>query len=231
MVGRPRIISRADLKATHQPVISQSLNQAEGDTGSLSKIHISVFVIVLAWSAVRPYSYGIWFLDAIPALAIFAAMIITRRRFPLTPLANGVLLALCLLILVGAHYSFGKVPLFDWLKPLFGTQRNNFDKLAHFFQGFSPAIVFREVFIRFGVFRDRRWLIAIVPALCLALSAGYELVEWAAAMILKDGARDFLAMQGDPWDAQSDMAFALGGALFSLAVLSRWHDEQIERLN
>lgn len=230
-LGRFRATLRADLKATHQPVISQSFNETEGDSRSLFKIHISVFVTILAWSAGRPYSYGIWLLDAIPALAVFAAVIITHRRFPLTPLANGLILALCLLILVGAHYSFGKVPIFDWLKPLFGTQRNNFDKLAHFFQGFSPAIVLREVFIRFDVFRDRRWLVAIVPAACLALSAAYELVEWAAAVILKDGARDFLAMQGDPWDAQSDMAFALGGALVSLALLSRWHDEQIERLN
>lgn len=164
-------------------------------------------------------------------MAAFVAVIATHRLFPLTPLAYSLILALCLLILVGAHYSFGKVPFFDWLKPLFGSQRNNFDKLAHFFQGFSPAVVFREIFIRSGVFRDRRWLAAIVAALCLALSAAYELVEWAVAVALRDGTEDFLAMQGDLWDAQSDMAFALAGALISLALLSRRHDKQIERLS
>lgn len=195
------------------------------------KIFISAFVTVLAWSAVQPYSYSVWILDAIPALAVFIAVSITHRDFPLTPLANSLILVLCLLILVGAHYSFGKVPFFDWLKPLFGSQRNDFDKLAHFFQGFSPAIVFREVFIRFDVLRDRRWLVLIIPALCLALSAAYELIEWAVAVVLKDDVQDFLAMQGDLWDAQSDMAFAVSGALVSLALLSQRHDEQIERLS
>lgn len=205
--------------------------ETAGDIRSLFNIFIFAFVSVLAWSVVQPYSYSVWLLDAIPAMAAFVAVIATHRLFPLTPLAYSLILALCLLILVGAHYSFGKVPFFDWLKPLFGSQRNNFDKLAHFFQGFSPAVVFREIFIRSGVFRDRRWLAAIVAALCLALSAGYELVEWAVAVALRDGAEDFLAMQGDLWDAQSDMAFALAGALISLALLSRRHDKQIERLS
>lgn len=177
-----------------------------------------------------PHNTVAWILDAIPALVAFATVLATRRQFPLTPLAYGLILALCTLILVGAHYSFGKVPFFDWIKPLFGFQRNNFDKLAHFFQGFTPAILFREILVRFGVFRDRRWLVAIVPALCLSLSAAYELVEWAVAVVFKNHAEDFLAMQGDPWDAQSDMAFALAGAIVSLSLLSRQHDEQIERL-
>jgi putative membrane protein len=205
--------------------------ETAGDIRSLFNIFIFAFVSVLAWSVVQPYSYSVWLLDAIPAMAAFVAVIATHRLFPLTPLAYSLILALCLLILVGAHYSFGKVPFFDWLKPLFGSQRNNFDKLAHFFQGFSPAVVFREIFIRSGVFRDRRWLAAIVAALCLALSAAYELVEWAVAVALRDGTEDFLAMQGDLWDAQSDMAFALAGALISLALLSRRHDKQIERLS
>ena len=195
------------------------------------KVFILAFVAALAWSAIQPYSYIAWILDAIPALAAFVVVMITHRYFPLTPLANGLVLVLCLLILVGAHYSFGKVPFFDWLKPLFGSERNNFDKLAHFFQGFSPAMVLREVFIRFDVFRDRRWLVAIVPSLCLALSAAYELIEWAVAVISRDGAQDFLAIQGDLWDAQSDMALAVTGALISLALLSPWHDRQIDRIN
>ncbi|MGX2038936.1 DUF2238 domain-containing protein [Methylocaldum sp. MU1018] len=194
------------------------------------KIFISAFVTALVWSAAQPYSGVIWLLDAIPALAAGVAVLVAHRHFALTPLASSSILVLCLLILVGAHYSFGKVPLFDWLKPPFGTQRNHFDKLAHFFQGFSPAIVLREIFIRFGVFRDRRWLALVVPALCLALSAAYELFEWVIALILKDDALDFLAIQGDFWDAQSDMAAALSGAVIAQILLSRWHDRQIGRI-
>ena len=151
----------------------------------------------------------------------------TRRRFPLTPVCYGLLLVLCLLILVGAHYSFGSVPLFEWLKPWLHTERNQFDKLAHFFQGLAPALLFREILIRFRVVTRHPWLWMIVPALALALSAAYELVEWWVALILHERADDFLAIQGDPWDTQSDMAFALGGALAGLLLFSRRQDRQI----
>lgn len=189
-----------------------------------------LFPLVLIWSAVEPAGRLTWVLETLPALGAFIVLLATRRWFPLTPLCYALLLALCLLILVGAHYSFGAVPLFDWLKPWLRTERNNFDKLAHFFQGFVPAIVFREILIRFGVVAKRPWLWGLVPALCLALSAGYELVEWGAALVLRERADDFLALQGDPWDTQSDMAFALLGAVAALAVLSRRHDLQIAEI-
>jgi putative membrane protein len=189
-----------------------------------------VFSLALIWSALDPAGVLTWVLDMLPALGAAVLLAATQRRFVLTPLSYGLLLALCLLILVGAHYSFGRVPLFDWLKPWLGTERNDFDKLAHFFQGFAPAIVFREILIRFEVVERRRWLGILVPGLCLALSAAYELVEWGAALILRERAEDFLAIQGDPWDTQSDMAAALLGAVAAVALLNRLHDRQIARL-
>lgn len=196
----------------------------------MPKYWIVLFLAVLVWSAVAPHDPLTWFLEMLPAAGCFLVLAGTRRWFVFTPLAYALLLVLCLLILVGAHYSFGRVPAFEWLKPWLGTERNNFDKLAHFFQGFVPAIVFREFLIRFEVVPKRVWLWAIVPALALALSAAYELVEWAAALILADEAEDFLAIQGDTWDAQSDMAVALLGALVALVLLHRLHDRQIARL-
>lgn len=186
----------------------------------------AAFIPALLASAIAPYDALTWLLELPPALAIFLGLVATRRRFAFTPLGYAVTLALCLLILLGAHYSFGRVPLFDALD----ARRNHFDKLAHFFQGFAPAIVFRELLIRLGVVARRAWLLGLVPALCLALSAAYELVEWLAALALGERAGDFLAIQGDPWDAQSDMACALLGAVLAVALLGRWHDRQIARL-
>lgn len=195
----------------------------------MSKYWIFIFIPALAVSAVMPSSYLNWFLEMLPAAGTFLILALTRRAFPLTNLSHVLLLILCLLILVGAHYGFGKVPVFEWLKPRLGWQRNNFDKLAHFFQGFAPAILFREILVRCGAVK-RSWLWLVVPALVLALSAAYELIEWVAALALRERAEDFLAIQGDPWDAQSDMATALLGAVLALLLLWRRHDRQIVRL-
>lgn len=192
---------------------------------------IVVFAVVFIWSASAPYSVLNWTLEMFPASLACGVLYATRQRFPLTPLSYAALLILCLLILVGAHYGFGRVPLFEWLRQAWSGERNNFDKLAHLFQGFTPALVFRECLIRWRVVTDRRWLWGLVPALALALSAGYELVEWWAALMLRaDRAEDFLAIQGDPWDAQSDMACALLGAVIAQGLFSRRHDRQLARL-
>lgn len=146
---------------------------------------ILVFPLALLWSGLRPHGGLTWLLDALPAIAAFVALVMTRRRFALTPVSYALLLVLCLLILAGAHYSFSRVPLFNELKPWLGTERNDFDKLAHFFQGFAPALVLREILIRFEVLAKRSWLWVVVVGLSLALSATYELVEWWAALILR----------------------------------------------
>lgn len=192
----------------------------------MPKYWIILFPAAWVASAVAPRDALTWFLEMLPAAGCFLGLWLLRGRFAFTPLTHALLLVLCLLILAGAHYSFAHVPGFD----AFGGGRNQFDKFAHFFQGAAPALVFRECLIRFEVVTRRVWLWGLVPALCLALSAGYELVEWGVALWLHQRADDFLAIQGDPWDAQSDMAMALLGALVALALLHRFQDGQIARL-
>jgi putative membrane protein len=190
----------------------------------------ALFLATFAWSATAPHDRLTWWLDALPALVTGVALIATRRRYPLTPLAYLALLSLCLIILVGAHYSFDRVPAFDWLRDGFGDRRNRFDKFAHFFQGFVPALVLREILVRLEAIRARGWLMPIVLGLSLAVSAGYELLEWSAALALGNRAEPFLGAMGDPWDTQSDMAMALFGAGMALALLGRIHDRQMRAL-
>ena len=187
----------------------------------------AVFVVVFAWSAIKPYGWLTWFLGMLPALATVLILGATRARFPLTPIASQLLLLLCVIILIGAHYSSERVPLFDWIRSYTGGSRNNFDKFAHFFQGFVPAIAIREILVRFSVVLTPLCLAPIVVGLCLAVSAAYELVEWAVALTLDGAAEAFTAARSDPWDAQSDMALALLGAICALVFLSRVHDRQL----
>jgi putative membrane protein len=188
------------------------------------------FIGVFAWSAFHPLNPLVWFLETAPAVATASVLWATRTRWPLTPLAYALLLWLCLLILVGAHYTFEHAPPFDWLKHILGIRRNYFDKFAHFFQGFTPAVVIREIFLRCKAIGARVWLTPLVLSACLAISAAYELVEWCAGVILGGAARAFIAAQGDPWDTQSDMAMALLGASCALLFLSRIHDRQLRSL-
>ena len=129
--------------------------------------------------------------------------------------------------MIGGHYTYAEVPLGDWLQALTGGERNNYDKLGHFAQGFIPAIIAREVLIRHHVINSRAWLAFVVVSICLAFSAFYELLEWGAAVVSAEGAESFLGTQGYVWDTQSDMLWALCGALLALLALSAWHDRQI----
>lgn len=192
---------------------------------------LAIYFGVLIWSGIAPKDGFTWFLEVLPALLGFAALVATYRRFPLTPLAYWLVLLHCVILMVGGHYTYAEVPLFDSLREWFSWQRNNYDKVGHFAQGFVPAIVAREILLRQDVVRGRAWLNFTVICICLALSASYELVEWGVALASGDAAVAFLATQGDPWDTQSDMGFALLGALFALALLSQWHDRQLARLN
>ena len=192
---------------------------------------LGIYCGVLLWSAIRPKDYFTWFLEVAPALIGFAVLAVTYRRFPLTALAYWLILIHSVILMVGGHYTYAEVPLFDWLREAFHWQRNNYDKVGHFAQGFIPAILAREILLRLNVVRGRVWLNFVVISICLALSAAYELVEWGVALASGDSAVAFLATQGDPWDTQSDMGFALLGALLALATLSDWHDRQLARAN
>ena len=132
--------------------------------------------------------------------------------------------------MIGGHYTYAEVPLFDHIKPLFGFERNNYDKIGHFMQGFMPAILAREILIRLEVVNQKSWLNIIIVSICLAFSAFYELIEWFVAEVSQTGAEAFLGTQGYVWDTQSDMGFALLGAIMSLLILSRVHDRQLKRL-
>jgi putative membrane protein len=157
-------------------------------------------------------------------------LVATWRRFPLTRVAYRLVLLHALVLILGAHYTYAQVPLGFWVQDLLDLSRNPYDRLGHLVQGFVPAILAREVLLRRSPLRPGKWLFTLVTCVCLAVSALYEIIEWWAALLGGDGAIAFLGTQGDPWDTQSDMAMALVGAVCALALLSRWHDRQLERL-
>lgn len=189
-----------------------------------------VFVSVLAWSAVKPFDRLTWWLEVLPALLALVVLVATRQRFPLTPLVYVLILIHCLILMVGGHYTYAEVPLGDWIQEATGGSRNNYDKLGHLAQGFVPAMVAREIMIRLHVVARRGWLGFLVVCFCLAFSAFYELVEWWAALLSETASESFLGTQGYVWDTQSDMLWALTGAVLALLTLSRVQDRQLARL-
>lgn len=197
---------------------------------TMYKIGLLIFFVVLVWSGTNPKDYPTWILETAPAIIAYIVMIATRRRFQLTPLAYGLILIHSIILMVGGHYTYAEVPLFDFLSELLRHERNNYDKLGHFAQGFIPAIVAREILIRNSVVQIRSWLNFFIISICLSISAFYELIEWWVALFSEEAADAFLGTQGYVWDTQSDMAFALIGAMLALATLSRLHDRHIDAL-
>lgn len=193
-------------------------------------VWIAIFTAVFIWSAIDPYDRFTWVLEVIPAVIGFAILVLTYQRFRLTGLLYSLILMHCIILMVGGHYSYAKVPLFDDFKLWFDWSRNNYDKLGHFAQGFVPAVIVREIVIRRQIINGRVWQNVFSVAFCLAFSAFYELIEWWVAVATGDGAGDFLGTQGYVWDTQSDMGFALLGAIISVLLLSRWHNRQISAL-
>jgi len=192
---------------------------------------VIVFIGTLAWSAIKPEDYFTWWLEVLPAMVGAVVLAFTYRQFTLTGLAYLLILFHCLILMVGGHYTYAKVPLFDYLSDAFELGRNNYDKIGHLAQGFVPAIVAREVIIRKDVVNSPGWTQFFVICFCLALSALYELIEWWVAVASGESAEAFLGTQGYVWDTQSDMALALVGAVTALVLLTRTHDRQLDRLN
>ncbi len=191
-------------------------------------IWIGIFVAVLVWSGVGPKDYPTWFLEVFPALLGGAVLWYTRDIFPLTRLVYVLILFHCIVLMVGGHYTYAEVPLFDWLRDTFDLQRNNYDKVGHFVQGFVPAMVAREIVIRHRVFNYAGWRDFFIVCFCLGFSAFYELIEWVVALASEEAADAFLGTQGYVWDTQSDMAYAMIGAIAALAFLGRIHDRQLQ---
>ena len=186
---------------------------------------------VLVWSGWQPYDRATWLLEVLPVLVAWPVMWFTRRRFELTPMLYGWIALHAVVLMVGGAYTYARVPLgFDMAQWL-GVQRNPYDKIGHFMQGFVPAMVAREVLVRGAWVRGRKMLAFLVVCVVLAISATYELIEWAVALLLGQGADEFLGTQGDPWDTQSDMFFALLGGVASQLLTARWHDRQIRELS
>lgn len=178
-------------------------------------IGIAVFI----WSGIGPYDRATWWMEVAPALIAAPLLLVTYRRFRLTGLLYVLIALHAVILMVGGHFTYARVPLFDLFEG-----RNNYDKLGHFAQGFIPAMVIRELLIRTSSLRPGRWLFTIVLFCCLGISAIYELIEWAVAEIMEQGADEFLGSQGDVWDTQKDMMWAGIGAATALLSLSKLHN-------
>lgn len=183
--------------------------------------------MVLIWSGINPKDQFTWFLEVAPAMIGGILVATTYNSFRLTPILYFFILAHCVVLMVGGHYTYAEVPLFDGL---FGSERNNYDKVGHFFQGFVPALLAREILIRKGVVNGNLWRSIIIVCICLAFSAFYELIEWWVALGTGEDAEAFLGTQGYVWDTQSDMGLALLGAICSLLFLSAAHNTQLNNI-
>jgi len=190
-------------------------------------IWIFSYFAFLIWSGVNPKDRFTWFLEVVPALAGFCVLVLTYHKFRLTPLLYFLILIHCIILMIGGHYTYAEVPFFNYISDTFGWGRNNFDKLGHFAQGFVPALIARELIIRKTIINGPVWQSFFTVCFCLALSAFYELVEWWVALAVGQDADAFLGTQGYIWDTQSDMEFALFGAITGLLVLGKYHSRQI----
>jgi putative membrane protein len=188
-------------------------------------------LVCLAVSRIGAAEPGTWVLEVFPIFLALPVLIATAKRFPLTPLAYRLLFVHALILMLGGHYTYAKVPLGFWVQDALHLGRNHYDRLGHFAQGFVPAIIAREVLLRRSPLQRGKWLFFLVICVCLAISASYELIEWLAALLGGSSADAFLGTQGDVWDTQWDMFMALVGALTALTLLSRVHDRQLEELS
>ncbi|WP_068307840.1 DUF2238 domain-containing protein [Kordiimonas lacus] len=193
----------------------------------MKSLWLLLFIGTLVWSGIGPKDQFTWLLEVAPAIIGLLLIAATYKSFRLTPLLYWLILVHAIVLMVGGHYTYAEVPFFDGL---FGAERNNYDKVGHFFQGFVPALLAREIFIRKDVVNGKAWRTLFILSVCLAFSAFYELIEWGVAEATGEGADAFLGTQGYAWDTQSDMLLALIGAISCLLALSRLHDRQLDTL-
>ena len=193
-------------------------------------ILLTLFVVVFIWSGIQPKEMFTWVLEVFPAIVGAVILILTRKSFPFTPLLYTLIFIHACILCVGGHYTYAEVPAFDWLKEAFHHSRNNYDKVGHFAQGFVPALIIRELFIRKEVVTKSGWLNFIVVCICMAISAAYELLEWFVSLFSGEAGDSFLGTQGYVWDTQSDMLYATIGAITALILLSSVQNKQIKQL-
>jgi putative membrane protein len=205
-----------------------SASTAPRSTAAGAALAVAAAAVVV--SGLAPYDRATWLMEVAPVLIAAPILVATRRRFPLTPLVYGLLALHAVILCVGGHWTYARVPAGFWVQDALGLGRNPYDRLGHLAQGFVPALVARELLLGTSPLRPGRWLATLVTAVALAISALYELVEWSAALLLGQGADAFLGTQGDPWDTQWDMFMALVGAILAQLLLARVQDRQLARL-
>ncbi|MBI3597490.1 MAG: DUF2238 domain-containing protein [Nitrospirae bacterium] len=187
-------------------------------------------LLVFVWSVIHPHDLFTWFLEVVPAIIGMIVLVLTYPKFKFTIFAYLLMAIHATILMIGGHYTYAEVPLFNWIRDVFELSRNHYDRLGHFVQGFVPAIIVREVLLRKSPLTRGKWLFFIVVSICLAISAAYELFEWGVAELTGTAADSFLGTQGDVWDTQKDMAFALIGAIISLLTLGKLHDRFLNKL-
>lgn len=195
------------------------------------RIQATLVLLALLSSAIAPYDRLTWLLEVAPVLIAAPILLLTYRRFPLSSLLYGLICLHALVLILGGAYSYARVPLGFWVQDWLDLSRNPYDKLGHFMQGLVPALLAREILLRRGYLSSKAMTGFLAVCVALAISAVYELIEWWSALALGQGAEEFLGTQGDPWDTQSDIFFALLGALCSTLLLRGWHDRLLAQLH
>ncbi len=190
----------------------------------LSVVGAAAFV----WSGIRPYDFATWVMEIFPIVLALPVLVLTRKRFPLTRLVYWLILVHALILILGGHYTYARVPLGFWVQEWFGFARNHYDRLGHLAQGFIPALIAREILIRNSPLKPGKWLFFLVTTTCMSVSVMYEFIEWWAALIAGEGATEFLGTQGDVWDTQWDMLLATIGAILAQMTLARVQDRQLK---
>lgn len=191
------------------------------------KLYILLFFIGLIISGITPKEYFTWFLEVLPAIIGFLILLFTYKKFQFTNFTYFFILLHCYILFVGGHYTYAEVPLFDWIKEVFHQSRNNYDKVGHFAQGFVPAMIVKELFIRKKVIANKSYFNFIIVSICLAISAAYEWIEWWVSLSTGEGGDAFLGTQGYIWDTQSDMLMATIGAITMILFFSKKQNKAI----
>jgi putative membrane protein len=195
--------------------------------------HLIFYLIALTllfiWSGINPNERFTWFLEVLPAVIGVLLLVVTFKSFRWSNMTYFWIFVHCIILIIGGKYTYAEVPLFDWIQEYFEHSRNNYDKLGHFIQGFTPALIVRELLLRKEVIQGKKWLAFIVVSICLAISAAYELIEAIISMLVSDGADSFLGAQGYVWDTQTDMMLALIGAFIAVVFLNKRQDKSIQK--
>ena len=200
----------------------------------MKRSHLILLVgvaIVFVWSGIDPHDRLTWWLEVFPGIVGLIILAATYRRFQFTTLVYTLIALHICILCVGGHWTYAREPFFNWLKEVFHWQRNHFDRLGHFAQGFVPAMIARELFIRLNILNRKRWQPFLIISICMAISVTYEFIEWWTALVARTASMEFLGTQGDVWDTQEDMFMCLIGAVCALVFMSKWQDRQLQKLN